>query len=201
MRGVTFRMPHAPEERSVYLTFDDGPIPEATPWVLDCLREFGVPATFFMVGDNARRYPRLVSAVEMAGHMIGNHTMHHVQGLHTPLRLYLTDALAALQYLPQSAATLFRPPHGLMTASQRLSMLRRSEVVLYDVLTRDYDRAVTPDKIMRTACRLMRPGSIVGLHDSLKTIDKLKSALPRLLEWLLAQGYECKPLPGRLPCI
>ncbi len=194
MNGVLFRMPQAPGERTVYLTFDDGPIPEATPWVLDCLREHRVKATFFMVADNARRYPHLVEAVQAEGHGIGNHTMHHIQGLHTSTADYLADTREALRYLPPEAARLFRPPHGLMRAAQRHALLAQGRIVLYDVLTRDYARRVSATDILRTVQRLTRPGSIIVFHDSLRSIDKLRTALPATLAWLRAEGYRCAPL-------
>ena len=189
MKGALFRMPQAPGERTVYLTFDDGPIPEATPWVLSCLASRGVRATFFMVGDNARRYPRLVEEVARAGHSIGNHSMHHLQGLHTPFADYMADVREGLRYLPASSATLFRPPHGLMRPRQRRAMLARGRVVLYDVLTRDYSSRVTAADILRTVRRYARPGSVIVFHDSLKSIEKLRTALPAVLTWLRAEGY------------
>lgn len=190
MKGALFRMPQAPGERTVYLTFDDGPIPEATPWVLSCLASFGVKATFFMVGDNARRYPALVEAVRESGHAIGNHTMHHLQGLHTPFHAYMADVEEAMSYLPAASASgLFRPPHGLMRPSQRRSMLARGRVVLYDVLTRDYSCRVDASGVLRTVKRHTRPGSIIVFHDSLKSIEKLRTALPAALTWLRAEGY------------
>ena len=190
MKGALFRMLQAPGERTVYLTFDDGPIPEATPWVLSCLASFGVKGQFFMVGDNARRYPALVEAVREAGHAIGNHTMHHLQGLHTPFPVYMDDVEEAMRYLPDtSASRLFRPPHGLMRPSQRRCMLARGRVVLYDVLTRDYSRRVDAAHVIRTVKRYTRPGSIIVFHDSLRSIEKLRTALPASLTWLQEQGY------------
>ena len=189
MRGALFRMPQAPGERTVYLTFDDGPIPEATPWVLDCLREHGVKATFFMVGDNARRYPELVERVVREGYSVGNHTMHHIQGLRTPTAEYLTDAREALKLLPSGAARLFRPPHGLMRAAQRRAIAREADIVLYDVLTRDYASTVTAEDIVKTVKRLVRPGIIIVLHDSLRSIEKLRTALPLILRYLADEGY------------
>lgn len=192
--GVTFRVPQARGERNVYLTFDDGPIPEATPEVLQMLREQGVKATFFMVADNARRYPELVKQVMAEGHAIGSHTMHHLQGLHTSTAQYLTDAQEALKYLPEESARLFRPPHGLMRPSQRRALLSQGRVVLYDVLTRDYARRVTASDITRTVERLVRPGSIIVFHDSLRSIAKLRECLPPLLAHLLARRFTPRPL-------
>lgn len=189
MNGALFRMPHTPGERVVYLTFDDGPIPEATPYVLDCLRSHGARATFFMVGDNARRHPELVKAVVEAGHAVGNHTLHHLRGTHVATSRYEADVRESLRYLPVEAAELFRPPHGLLRPRQRRLMLSRGRVVLYDVLTRDYARRVSAGDILSTVRRLTRPGSIIVLHDSLKSIDKLRTALPRIITWLRSQGY------------
>lgn len=190
MCGALFRKPQAPGERTIYLTFDDGPIPQATPQVLDCLRRHGARATFFMVGDNARRYPALVKRVVGEGHAVGNHTMHHIKGLRTSTEAYLADMDEAMNYLPAGAARLFRPPHGLMRPALRREVAKRARIVLYDVLTRDYAPSVSADDIVITVKRLARPGSIIVLHDSLRSIDKLHTALPRLLTFLKSEGYD-----------
>jgi len=193
MHGATFRMPRQAGDRSVYLTFDDGPIPEATPRVLSCLRSYGAKATFFMVGDNARRHPDLVKQVLAEGHAIGNHTMHHIKGLSTSLAGYLADVEMAEPLLP-GASRLFRPPRGLMRPRQLRSMLARGRVVLYDVLTRDYSPRVDARCIVRTVQRLTRPGSVIVFHDSLRSIDKLITALPTILEFLTEEGYTLRTL-------
>ena len=194
MPGVTFRVPQARGKRNVYLTFDDGPIPEATPEVLEMLGAQGVKATFFMVADNARRYPGLVRQVMAGGHAIGSHTMHHVQGLRTSTASYMADVREALKYLPPGSGSLFRPPHGLMRPGQRRQMLGRGRVVLYDVLTRDYARRVTAADIRRTVERLVRPGSIIVFHDSLRSIAKLRECLPSILAHLQARGFTPRTL-------
>ncbi|MDE6670131.1 MAG: polysaccharide deacetylase family protein [Muribaculaceae bacterium] len=172
--------------RTVYLTFDDGPIPEVTPWVLDCLAERDIKATFFMVGDNARRYPYLVEAVCSAGHTLGNHAMHHLQGLHTSLMPYVADIEEARLYLDTS---LFRPPHGFLRPSQAKALAGRYDIVMYDVVTRDYSNRLTAEEVLDNVRTLVRPGSIIVFHDSLKSWPRLREALPRSLDWLSQQNY------------
>ncbi len=173
-------------DRRVYLTFDDGPIPEVTPWVLEQLAERNIKATFFMVGDNARRYPHLVEAVCKAGHALGNHAMHHLQGLRTSLQRYVADIEEARLYLNTS---LFRPPHGFLRPSQAKALAGRYDIVMYDVVTRDYSRRLTADEVFDNVRTLVRPGSIIVFHDSLKSWPRLCEALPRSLDWLSEQGY------------
>ncbi|MCM1005581.1 MAG: polysaccharide deacetylase family protein [Prevotella sp.] len=191
-----FRMNSGDGGRSVYLTFDDGPIPQATPLVLDILDSFNVKATFFMVGDNARRYPHLVNEVAERGHSIGNHTMHHLQGAKVTTRTYLNDIAEAEKFLITSgnAAPLFRPPHGWLRPRQARTLAKRYRIVMYDLVTRDYSRRVDADGILANVMKYTRPGSIIVFHDSLKSIDKLRTALPSSLEWLLAQGYKMELL-------
>lgn len=188
----------APGNKEVYLTFDDGPIPEATPWVLDTLEWHRVKATFFMVGDNARRYPHLVREVAARGHRIGNHTMHHLQGIKVSTSSYLQDVEQAQQYLSEAALSLkhsggdkplFRPPHGWLKPSQAKALASRYKIVMYDLVTRDYSRRLDADAVLSNVKRYTRPGAIIVFHDSLKSIDKLKVMLPQALEWLRSQGY------------
>lgn len=176
------------KERAVYLTFDDGPIPEATPFILDMLDRFDAKATFFMVGDNVRKYPHLLHEVRMRGHRIGNHTYHHIDGLWKPTAQYLADVEMATELLQTD---LFRPPRGWMRINLYHTLRKRGyKVVMWDVVTRDYSRLLTADDVFNNVKRFTRPGSIVTFHDSLKSIDKLKNALPRALQWFSQQGYE-----------
>ena len=174
--------------RAVYLTFDDGPIPEATPFILDVLDRFDAKATFFMVGENARKYPHLLTEVRTRGHRIGNHTNHHIGGFRWYSWNYLADARAANELLKTD---IFRPPHGWMRPVQ-YKVLRHCgyRIVMWDVVTRDYSRLLTADDVLQNVKRYTRPGSIITFHDSLKSIDKLKHALPLALQWLTEQGYE-----------
>ena len=174
--------------KAVYLTFDDGPIPAATPFILDTLERFGARATFFMVGDNAQKYPHLVREVRSRGHRIGNHTFHHLGGLKWKYEEYLQDVYLANELLHTD---LFRPPHGWMRVSQYHRLRKEGfKVVMWDVVTRDYSCYLSADDVVQNVKRYTRPGSIITFHDSLKSIDKLKGALPRALQWLWEQGYE-----------
>ena len=179
-----------PSERAVYLTFDDGPIPEATPFILDTLERFGARATFFMVGDNVRKYPHLLHEVRIRGHRIGNHTFNHIGGYWRNTSDYMDNVEQAEALL---GTNLFRPPRGWMRLAQ-YHMLRKHgyRVVMWDVVTRDYSRYLTADDVLHNVQRFTRPGSIITFHDSLKSIDKLKSALPRALQWLTQEGYEVR---------
>lgn len=180
-----FRLPGC-DERKVYLTFDDGPVPEATPFVLDTLDAFGAKAVFFHVADNARRYPGLAAKVRRRGHAVGNHTMHHLQGLRCPTEAYLADVAEADALL---GSRMFRPPHGWMRRSQARAIARDYAVVMYDLVTRDYSRRLTAADVVSRVRRYARPGSIIVFHDSRKSIDRLRTALPESLRWLRDEGY------------
>ena len=176
-------------ERSVYLTFDDGPIPEATPFILDTLQEHGVHATFFMVGDNVRKYPELYRRILDEGHQIGNHTHNHISGLRRSLHEYSYNVEKANAYIQSH---LFRPPHGWMRLPQYALLSRKYKVVMWDLVTRDYSKWMTAEDIFNNVKRYARNGSIITFHDSLKSIEKLKIALPKSILWLKEQGYEFK---------
>ena len=176
-------------QKSVYLTFDDGPIPEATPFILDVLDRFGIKATFFMVGDNARKYPHLLEEVRRRGHRIGNHTFNHIGGLRWKSRNYVRNVEQANELLQTN---LFRPPHGWMKWSEYIRLGKRYRVVMWDLVTRDYSKWITPQDVVNNVKRYTRNGSIITFHDSMKSIEKLKSALPESIQWLKEQGYEFK---------
>ncbi len=178
--------------RVVYLTFDDGPIPEQTPWVLDILDRYGVKATFFMVGDNVRRHPGLLEEVRRRGHSVGNHTMHHLQGMKVATDRYLADVAEADALID---STLFRPPHGIMRWKQSRALRARYNIIMYDLVTRDYSAKLSPDEVVANVRRYARNGSIIVFHDSLKAAPNMRPALPQAIEWLLSQGYEFEPLP------
>lgn len=176
----------------VYLTFDDGPIPEETPWVLDVLDRYGIKATFFMVGDNVRRHPELLEEVRRRGHSFGNHTMHHLQGMKVRARRYLRDVTEAAGLID---SPLFRPPHGLLRWKQAKALKNHYNIVMYDLVTRDYSRKLTGEEVFTNVRRYVRNGSIIVFHDSLKASVNMRYALPKAIEWLIGQGYEFLPLP------
>lgn len=191
-RGVVWRM--NPSSKVVYLTFDDGPIPECTPQVLEILSHYGVKASFFMVAENVNRYPYLLQHVREADHTIGNHTYHHLKGYKTCLTSYLRDIADAHAVLQTH---LFRPPHGRMTYSQKKALREAGyQIYLWDVLTHDYNPKYTPAKILRIVQHFTRNGSIIVFHDSLKSKDRMLQALPKVIEWLQAEGYSIQPLPN-----
>ena len=200
-------------EHSVYLTFDDGPIPESTPFILDTLKEHGVKATFFVVGENVKRYPDLFRRIVSEGHSIGNHTYNHMGSLRHYVKTYLSNIETA-DAVMQTAANvggsensslftlhsslekpLFRPPHGWMWLSAYHMLMKRGyTIVMWDLVTRDYSRNLNAFDIFRNVVYYTRNGSIITFHDSLKSIQKLKYALPASIRFLKEQGYELKTL-------
>ncbi len=176
----------------VYLTFDDGPVPEETPWVLDLLDREGIKATFFMVGDNVRRHPQLFEEVKRRGHAYGNHTMHHLQGLKERDSRYLRDITEADALID---SPLFRPPHGIIWPRQARLINRHYNIVMYDLVTRDYSKLIDGRRVFANVRRYARNGSIIVFHDSIKAHTNMRYALPRAISWLKKQGYEFETLP------
>jgi len=189
--------------KAVYLTFDDGPIPEVTPKVLDILDRYGVKATFFMVGENIDKNPEVFEQVLKGGHAIGNHTYNHMKGWKVSTAEYIANVHkweeAANRNMPQGCSApelnLFRPPYGRTWWWQRKAVRKLGyEIYLWDVLTRDYNPHRTPEAMLRQIKRQTRPGSIINFHDSVKSNERMLTVLPQAIEWLLAQGYEIKTL-------
>ena len=191
----------------LYLTFDDGPIPDETPWVLEQLAAHQAQGTFFCVGDNLGRYPAIARAALAAGHRLGNHTQHHRSAWNTPPAEYLADVSAAsAQLLAVSSFAereltaeslqltakkeLFRPPYGRLTWPVLRQLRPRYRVVMWSLLTRDYDPDLTPERALRLTLAATRPGDIVVLHDSRKASRSLRFLLPRLLAHYSELGYE-----------
>lgn len=178
-------------EKAVYLTFDDGPIPEATPFILDTLDHFQIKATFFMVGDNVRKHPDVFQMVVERGHRIGNHTYNHIGGFKYLSKNYLANTDKANEMLHTD---LFRPPHGWMRWFQYFRLRSKYRIVMWDLVTRDYSKWLTAEDVFRNVRKYARNGSIITFHDSLKSIDKLRTALPQSIQWLKDQGYEFKTI-------
>lgn len=189
--GVTWRV--EPSSKVVYLTFDDGPIPECTPQVLDILAHYQAYATFFMVADNAAHHPDLVARVRQEGHTIGNHTYHHLKGYAVATQTYLRNVQYADQVLH---SMLFRPPYGRMRYAEKKALQRAGyRICLWDVLTHDYNDAYSPNDMLAIVKHYTRNGSIINFHDSIKTKDRLLPALPHIIQWLQSQGYQCLAIP------
>ncbi|MFB6317994.1 polysaccharide deacetylase family protein [Saccharicrinis sp. FJH54] len=179
-------------DKEVYLTFDDGPVPEVTPWVLDLLDRYNIKATFFCVGENVAKYPELFEALQAKGHAVGNHTYNH-------LKLYKTEPDAYRRNIRKAAtgnkSRLFRPPHGQINMSMnRWLQLHKYKVVMWDVLPADYDMNRTGEQCFETVKRKTRAGSIIVFHDSVKARKNLVEALPLSIEYLLDQGWKFKTL-------
>lgn len=173
------------DKRAVYLTFDDGPIPEVTPRVLAILAKYKVKATFFMVGENIDKHPEVYEQVVQAGHSIGNHSYNHLKGWRTSFKTYMEN----VNKWPKKT-TLFRPPYGKATLRQRIALHKMGYTLIYwDILTHDYDASVTPEQMLRLIQRDTRPGSIINFHDSLKSNERMLTVLPQAIEWLQKEGY------------
>ena len=191
-RGVTWRR-HG--THVVYLTFDDGVIPEVTPAILDILRDEQVKATFFVVGDNVRKYPDIYRRLLAEGHKVGNHTMHHTKGTRVSLDEYMADVRSCQNELGQGGSNLFRPPYGKMTFAQKRALLDAGyEIILWDVLTHDYNPRYTPEKMLRIVQTYTRDGSIINFHDSVKSGERTIAVLPMVIRWLKEQGYRMEEL-------
>lgn len=186
-------------DAAVYLTFDDGPIPEVTPEILKILREKDAKATFFVVGDNVRKFPYLLDQIIAEGHRVGNHTFHHLPGWKTSLAEYMRDVSACDELLRQHAGRdllpLLRPPYGRIRHSQCRELQNAGyEIILWDVLTHDYNSRYSADKLLQIVQQFTRPGSIVVFHDSLKSGERMLETLPKAIDWWRENGYELKTL-------
>lgn len=182
--------------KAVYLTFDDGPVPEVTPWVLDTLKHFGVKATFFCIGKNIAAHPDLFARLRAEGHTVGNHTWDHPSGWRTTPRGYYRNVLACQEL---TATDLFRPPYGRITNRQLAALCKRFQVVMWDVLAYDFEDGYTDRSRIDEVLRQVRPGSIIVFHDSAKCAERMRASMPVVVEKLLAEGYRFAVLPSRRP--
>ncbi|MDB4334772.1 polysaccharide deacetylase family protein [bacterium] len=180
------------EEKIVYITFDDGPIPEVTPWVLDQGEKWKAKFTFFCVGENVRKHPTIFAQILDNGHGVGNHCYHHTPAFKVNRKEYFADIKKG-QELIQS--DLFRPPHGQLYPWYMKSLKKIfAKVVMWDVLTYDFDKKVSSELAFENVKKYTRPGSIIVFHDSLKAWDNLKVVLPKTLQWLHDNGYQMRKI-------
>ncbi|GAB3199692.1 peptidoglycan/xylan/chitin deacetylase (PgdA/CDA1 family) [Pontibacter aydingkolensis] len=188
----------ATEEKLLYLTFDDGPVPEATPWVLDQLEKYKAKATFFCVGDNVRKYPEITTQIQQQGHVLANHTYNHLNGWRAELNPYLENVAQCQQELEKytlpGSKPLYRPPYGRITQNQARQLESKYEIIMWDVLTNDYDNSLSPEKCLRKSIQSTQNGSIIVFHDSLKARRNMMYALPRYLEHFTGLGYTFETL-------
>ena len=180
-----------PEEegRSVFLTFDDGPTPDVTTWVLDKLDEFEAKATFFCLGKNVEQHPDIYRMIVERGHAVGNHSYSHIKGWGTSVTNYIQDFDLAATLIDSN---LIRPPYGRITPTQANMLNERYNLIMWDILSRDYSNTVSRRGCVKNVVKHLRPGAIIVFHDSLKAKRNLKYALPRVLDTLRQEGYECK---------
>ena len=177
----------------VYLTFDDGPIPEVTPKLLDILEKEKVHATFFMVADNVTKHPQIYHRVVANGHKVGNHTYHHIKGTKYKLADYIANVKKADVIL--GGTKLFRPPYGRILPKQNLTLRSMGyKIILWDVLTHDYDKNYSADEMVKIVTRYARNGSIIVFHDSLKSNERMLAAVPRVIKELRNEGYTFETL-------
>lgn len=189
------------QEKKIFLTFDDGPVPGPTEFVLDTLRNFNAKATFFCIGDNVRKHPEVFAKVVNEGHTVGNHTFNHLKGWNYSTSDYLNNVelctdqfkAAGLQPLLLNSRQLFRPPYGRIKKSQ-IKALPGYQIIMWDVLTHDYAKSYSPERCLAGSVKATRSGSIVVFHDSIKAERNMKYALPRYLEHFNDKGFSFEAL-------
>lgn len=186
---------------SVYLTFDDGPIPEVTPWVLEQLHQFNAKATFFCIGENIQKHPEVFQKIVAEKHAFGNHTFNHLKGTKNPHQKYLDNVLACEEIIQQynnpsiQPSGLFRPPYGKLTVKQAKNLQRKGyKIVMWEVLPYDWDNTVSKEKCLQNVLKHIRPGSIIVFHDSLKAEKNMKYTLPRVLEFIQKKGWKAEKI-------
>ena len=182
--NYTWRIPT--QEKVLYLTFDDGPIPTVTPWVLEQLEAFQARATFFCVGDNIRKHPEVFEQVVASGHAVGNHTFNHLNGWQTENISYFHNVRHCANMVH---SVLFRPPYGRLKPKQAQFLQRHYRIVMWDVLSGDFDPKLSEEQCLANVVNNAEEGSIVVFHDSLKAEDKLRNVLPKVLEHFTERGY------------
>jgi peptidoglycan/xylan/chitin deacetylase (PgdA/CDA1 family) len=179
------------EADSIYLTFDDGPDPEVTPWVLDLLKEFQIKATFFLVGRNVQRYPELMNRIITEGHQIGNHTMNHECGTKSKVNSYMESVVNADSFMKTD---LFRPPYGKITFRQFKKLIQlRKKVVFWSWISNDFDKNISPQEIIRKAKKI-KGGDILVFHDSLKSNENLRQVLFPIVDEIKQRNLTFKTL-------
>lgn len=186
-------------ERKISLTFDDGPVPGITDWVLEELENRSMKATFFMVGDNVRKHPALAQTVVESGHQLGNHTYHHLSGWKVSTQTYLDDVASCDAILADTVGEIprfFRPPYGWMSPGQAKGLGPAKKIVMWNLLSYDFDPDLSSEILIRACTSKTTPGTIVVFHDQQKTKEQLRKVLPEYLDFLVGEGYTTQLLEG-----
>jgi len=191
---LTWKMP-ATQEPCVYLTFDDGPHPTATPFVLELLKQYNAKATFFCIGKNVAEHRDIYNDIQAQGHTTGNHTQDHLNGWHTTKEKYINNVREAEQYI---SSRIFRPPYGRIRRGQVNALTHSAQpyhIYMWDVLSGDFDTNITPEECLYNVITNIEPGSIVVFHDSRKAWQRMSYTLPKVLEHCTANNWQLKALP------
>ncbi len=186
------RWSYPEDKKCIYLTFDDGPIPEVTPWVLDCLKEHQARATFFCIGNNIVKYPDIFERIIQEGHAIGNHTQNHLNAWKVKNNLYLANVDYAQQtfYEHKAFTKLFRPPYGKLKRKQEEVLLAKGfEIIMWSVLSKDYNSKLSPEECLHNVLQNTKAGDIIVMHDSLKAQSNLEYSLPKILNYYIGKGF------------
>ncbi len=182
------------KQKQLYLSFDDGPVPEATPFVLKTLKDYQAKATFFCIGDNIRKHPKLFEQILEEGHQVGNHTFNHLNGWETPLEHYLENTERCQKYIGDKSS-YFRPPYGRLKPSQIKALKAKGyAIIMWSSLSKDYDKTISPETCLKNTIEASKVGSIVLFHDSIKAYKNMSYALPRFLSHFKELGFEFKTL-------
>lgn len=174
-------------EKKIFLTFDDGPTPEITPFVLSLLKQYNAKATFFCIGKNIVQHPEIFNTISENGHSIGNHSKNHLNGWKTNIQNYLSDVNECDNLL--SEIRLFRPPYGRLSIAQYNALKKRYKVVMWDVLSMDYEQSLSSEIIFNNVIKYSKNGSIIVFHDSIKANKHLQVVLPKVLAYYSEKGY------------
>lgn len=186
------------DEKKVFLTFDDGPTPEITEWVVAQLKKYNFKATFFCIGNNIAKHPELFNQLITEGHAIGNHTFNHVKGWNTPNKTYLKEVENCEEEIKKASlipipSKLFRPPYGKIKPSQSRKLRKLGyKIIMWDVLSADYKQTITKEKCLENVVKNVESGSIIVFHDSIKAFTNLEFVLPKTLQFLSENGYQCE---------
>jgi peptidoglycan/xylan/chitin deacetylase (PgdA/CDA1 family) len=183
-------------QKEVFITFDDGPIPELTPWILDVFKEYDFQATFFCVGDNILKYPDIYTRIVEEGHAVGNHTFNHLNGWHTDNDTYMENVKAFDELL---ATDFFRPPYGKLKRGQASAIKSGKKIVMWDVLSGDFDAGITREQCLKNVLENFQQGSIIVFHDNIKAEEKLRFVLPKFLKHLNDLGYRSSAIHSQVP--